>query len=185
MRSEPLPSAVWRLSLQWCGIATVAGLAVGVVSGALQQAGQSLWLLQPLGLGVAIAIVFIGAGAIRRRTIPLWSVMVAGLVAVAIQHVWLYRAELRAREQAVEKQAMVELFKPGWSQEGFFSYFVDYGTRPNGANWVGKDWPNFVLWGIDACLLVGAAVAIVEWYRRHHRVYTSSPENTEATDVAG
>jgi hypothetical protein len=185
MTSDSLPNTAWRSSVLWLGVAMVAGLAVGIVSGALQQSGQSLWLLQPIGLGVALAMVFIGASAVRQRVAPLWSVVVAGLVAVAIQHVWLYRAELQARQQAVAKQAIVEMFKPGWSNEGFFSYFVEYGARPNGANWVGRDWPNFVLWGIDACLLVGATVTIVEWYRRRYGIYITSRQNAVATDVAG
>jgi hypothetical protein len=183
MASDSLFSGAWRSSSLWFGVAAGAGLATGVVSGALQQAGHSLWLLQPLGFGVALAMVFMGASAVVQRAAPLWSVVAAGLLAVAVQHVWLYRAELQAREQAVEKQAMVELFKPGWSDEGFFTYFADYGMRPNGANWVGRDWPNFVLWGIDACLLVGAAMAIVEWYRRHYRVFITSQQNP--TDAVG
>jgi hypothetical protein len=170
MSSPALPVAAWRSSLLWLGTATITGVVVGMVSGALQQAGHSLWLLQPLALGGALAIALVGGGALLQKLPPRWSVMVAGLIAVATQHLWLYRAELAARRKAVNEQAMIELFKPGWSEEGFFSYIREYGARPNGANWVGGEWPNFVLWGIDACLLVASAMAIVEWYRRRYRV---------------
>lgn len=165
---------IWRWRAIWFALAVVAGIVVGGASAALQQAGSSLFLLQPLGLGGALGVALIGAVAILRRPIPWWGGVAAGFVAVATQHVGLYRAELAARQRAVDKQAMIEMFKPGWSEEGFFSYLVTFGSQPNGAEWVGKEWPNFVLWGIDACLLVVASVTIVEWYRRRYQVEVAS-----------
>ncbi len=156
----------WKPHLAWLAAALVVGLAVGYASGALQQAGRSLFLLQPLAVGAVVAVLLIGVGSVAQRRIPWWSALVAGVAIVVTQHVWLYRAVMAARRAAADQQAAVELFKPGWSQEGFFSYLWDYGGQPNKGVWGLAEWPNAALWGIDACLVILSAAMIVWWAAR-------------------
>jgi len=78
----------------------------------------------------------------------------------------------------VTQQAAEELFKPGWSQEGIFSYLLNTGAQPNGAPGGLGEWPTALLWGIDASLVILSAAMLARWVGR-----ASRPREHEGTDA--
>ena len=156
----------WMPIAAWLVAALAIGLTVGCGSGGLQQGGYSLLVVQSLAVGGIVAVMLLGAGGILQGKPPWWSALLAAIATVVVQHLWLYRAAMAARRAAVAESPAVELFKPGWSEQGLFSYLWEHGQQPNGAHWELAEWPNAVLWGLDACLLILAAVAIVGWVGR-------------------
>lgn len=169
METTDAPYCQWKHLPAWILAGVVAGLAVGCASGAVQQAGQSLLVLQSMAVGAIAAVVLLGVAGMMQRTPPVWAGLVTGVVTVATQHVWLYRAAMEARRRAVNEQAAVELFKPGWSEENFLVYLWNVGSQPNGALGALGEWPNSLLWGIDGLVVTLSSMLVVLWVGRVRR----------------
>lgn len=134
-------------------VAVVAvGMCVGIGSGGLQAAGVALVGLQSLAAGVLVGLLLIGGAAAGGFVKPRWpAAVIAALAAVMTQHVWLYRVAMEARREAAADQPAVELFRPGWTEQSFVEFMQSEATTQ-----------TLVLWSVDACLLVLAAVVMVE-----------------------
>lgn len=130
----------------------VSGVSVGVAGGALQIAGVSPWVLYSLAAGGLVAIVLIGISATASLGSPRWpAAVLAAVLVVATQHVWLYRAALENRKREAAEKPAVELFRPGQTEQSFVTYMRSEANAK-----------SIALWTLDACLLVAAAVVIVE-----------------------
>jgi hypothetical protein len=139
------------------------GVCVGVLAALPQSSGIALVGIQSLAAGALLSVILIGSAATFGAARPRWrSALVAALIAVAVQHVWLYRTALANRRTATSEQPAVELFRPGWSEQSPLEYFRAEATPSTVALWV-----------FDACLLTGAAVAIVEYTAHKNRTESS------------
>ncbi|MCO6044884.1 hypothetical protein NG895_13305 [Aeoliella sp. ICT_H6.2] len=136
--------------------AVVAGGCVGVIAAMPQSAGVFLVGLQSLAAGALLSVLLVGTTAMLGSHRPRWpAALLASVVAVVVQHLWLYRSALAARKAAAARQPAVEMFRPGWTEQGFLEYMQSEATSH-----------AILLWTLDACLLTVAAVAIVELSRR-------------------
>lgn len=132
--------------------AIVAGLCAGVIAAMPQSAGVFLVGLQSLAAGALLSVLLVGSTAMFGIGHPRWpAALLASLVAVMVQHVWLYRSAMAARRAAEAREPVVEMFRPGWTEQGFFEYMQSEATTSAA-----------LLWTLDACLLTLAAVVIVE-----------------------
>jgi hypothetical protein len=142
----------WRHRFAFVVAAVVSGSVIGLGAALVQSRGVFLVGLQSLAAGAMLSVLLIGTAAILTAHKPRWLVaLLAGLVAVVVQHVWLYRLALAGRRDAVAKKPAVEFFRPGWSEQSIWSYFAEEATAQ-----------AVLWWTLDAVLLVGAAVVIVE-----------------------
>lgn len=136
-------------------MATLAGGIVGVAAGAIQQAGVSLLVLQSLAAGGGLGVLLVGMGELASAK-PRWpAAVVASGLAIVLQHLWLYSADMAQREATLRKQPAVGLFKPGWAEESLLTFLSQHATPT-----------NLALWGLDACLLTVGGIVIVEWGAR-------------------
>lgn len=138
--------------------ALVSGAAAGSVTAMIQSRGVFLVGLQSLGIGLFMGLLLLGMSAVHARRLPRWPVaLLAGIIAVVVEHVCLYRFALAGRRDAVARKPAVEFFRPGWSEQSFWSYFAEEATMQ-----------AVLWWTLDAVLLVAAAVVIVEMTFRKH-----------------
>lgn len=134
----------------------LAGGIVGVAAGAIQQAGVSLLVLQSLAAGAGLGVLLVGMATLVSAKPPRWTAAVlASSLAIVVQHVWLYTADMAQREATLRKQPAVALFKPGWADESLVTFLSQQATPT-----------NLALWGLDACLLLLGGIVIVEWGAR-------------------
>ena len=146
---EPTPLAMALVAL-------LSASVVGVASAALQQIGWGALVFQSLLVGALLGIIMVGCVTVARLEAPRrWTVLLACLVAIAIQHGCLYRADQLARKEAVQEQVQIELFRPDWLHESPLAYFRSKATPM-----------ILLLWVLDGCLLTLAAMVIVEVSRR-------------------
>lgn len=133
-------------------VAIAAGLCTGVIAALPQSSGMFLVGLQSLAAGALLSVLLVGGTAMFGTSRPRWpSALVAAAVAVVAQHVWLYRLAMARRQDAAAREPAVEMFRPGWTDQGFFEYMQSEATTS-----------AMLLWALDACLLALAAVVIVE-----------------------
>lgn len=147
---KPAPHARGR-RVTTCIAALIAGGCGGVVAALAQSAGFALVGLQSVAIGALVGLLLVGSTATLGLRRPRWlHALLAAVVALVIQHVWLYAAAMDQRQQAVAKQPAVELFRPGWADQSFLDYMRSEAT------------PRAVaLWTLDACLLTATAVVMV------------------------
>ncbi|WP_442481760.1 hypothetical protein [Aeoliella sp. SH292] len=142
----------WRHRFAFVVAAVVSGSVIGLGAALVQSRGVFLVGLQSLAAGAMLSVLLVGTSALLTSRKPRWPVaLLAGVVAVLVQHVWLYRFALAGRRDAVAKKPAVEFFRPGWSEQSIWSYFAEEATAQ-----------ALLMWTLDAVLLVGAAVVIVE-----------------------
>lgn len=147
--------------------AVVSGASVGIAGGAVQASGISRVVLQPLATGGLVAIVLMGIATAVSLGSPRWpAALLAGVVAVLTVHVWLYGAAMENRQQQVAKQPAVELFRPGWADQSFWDFMRSEASDAQLAYWI-----------LDACLLVGITVVMVEAISRHRDPVTDVPSS--------
>jgi hypothetical protein len=150
--ADSSPASPWRHWFAFVVAAVVSGSVIGLGASLVQSRGVFLVGLQSLAAGALLSVLLVGIAAMLTAHKPRWPVAVfAGVVAVLVQHVWLYRLALAGRRDAVAKKPAVEFFRPGWSEQSFWSYFAEEATAK-----------ALMWWTLDAVLLVGAAVVIVE-----------------------
>lgn len=155
-RASTTSALPWPAKVAAFSAVIAAGICVGVICGSLQASGVALVAIQSLAAGVMLGVLLVGVAATTHRVPPSWrSALLAALVAVLTQHLWLHSAAMEVRQKAIAEQPAAELFRPGWSQESFFTYMQSE-TTPQTAS----------LWMLDACLLATGAVIIVEWSSR-------------------
>ncbi len=142
----------WRAPTGGLLVAIVGGIVGGITAGAFHRVGISFVGLTPLGVGVGVGVLVVGGMSILSLGHPSWRLaFVAAVLAIVVQHWWLYVAVMDNREKQAAKQPAVELFRPGWSNESFLEYM-----------WAEATTQTVMLWTLDACLLAVATVVIVE-----------------------
>ncbi|QDU57956.1 hypothetical protein [Aeoliella mucimassa] len=149
---SPLPSP--RASIKWplqLAAAVLVGALVGMLAAMPQVAGYFRVGVQSLLAGLVLGVMLIGVLTMARAARIHWiTPLLAAIVAVFAEHYWLYLTALRLRREALAKQPAAGLFRPGWAEEGFFSYMSSEATST-----------ALMWWSLDACLLAAAAVGIV------------------------
>ena len=140
------------MTIRWYLGGIVAGAAIGWFAAKCHQSGIAPVGLVSLGVGLALGFVLAklaaSTGITCRKRLAVGAVVFA-LVAVFVEHTWLYRDFRRQWDDARAMNPQVALFRPAepWSPAEYFRRETSSG--------------QIALWCVDAALIVAGAVSVV------------------------
>ena len=140
------------MTFRWYLGGIVAGAAIGWIAAKCHQSGMAPVGLVSLGVGLALGFVLAKLAASTGITCPkrlAVGAVVFALVAVFVEHTWLYHDFRRQWQDARDNNAQVALFRPAepWSPAEYFRHEIASGRS--------------TLWWVDAALVVAGAVSVV------------------------
>jgi hypothetical protein len=200
----------WLRLVLWLPAAVLAG-GVAAWAAVLAQSYFAPWLVFPMLVGVGLGGMLVGLlrfAQVGHRPTILSGTLLAVAVAVVGQHYLGYRYALQ-REQEIAKQLQERAESlnvrgsdlPFRQPIGSFAEFMRQEAANGRTVWwdhVARGWQAWLTWGIDAILILAAALAVVvpaarqpycnrcqTWYRTVRSGRTSLPTARRLAELSG
>jgi hypothetical protein len=143
--------------IRWYLGAVLTGAVSGWAAATLHLSGWAPVGLASVGVGLVLGVVLLRLAAMTSVTLlrPLVAgAIISALVAVLVEHAWLYHDFRRQWQDARAREPQVALFRPAepWSPARYFRHELSPGRA--------------TLWCVDAALIVLASVGTVSLGRK-------------------